>query len=407
MEDKNNKPDNSQFRQQRLPAWQPVMSPPHVSACLAFLAIVFIPIGAAVIVANDGIVEKEYRYDDIMNCRIGSANAQAFNFTAGTAGWSQQGCQPDFNFTLDADIPGPVYMYYKLTNFYQNHRRYAKSRDTQQIAGKALGSGGASSDCDPILTPGSFWGKTDTVIATITTGTDVVSAKKYGDLQYSPCGLVAWSKFNDSFLLSSVDASTGRKTMLCDTARFYLNNGSKYIDGASQNMTCEKKGITWSSDYDKFVAPAVSASIWTGDRRWYSQAEADRFSSSDPYLTRGWYALEPGHAVPITTDEDFMVWMRTASLPTFRKLYRIFPKGLPRGRYNMFIREFFDSQQYGGEKYVVFSTVSWVGARNVFLGYAYIVVGSICALCAIGFFIVHKITGDRTQAAIDKLHELR
>merc|ERR1711916_230953 len=111
--------------------------------------------------------------------------------------------------------------------------------------------------------------------------------------------------------------------------------------------------------------------------------------------------------VPITLDEDFMVWMRTASLPTFRKLYRIFPNGLTAGDYSMEILEFFDSQQYEGTKSFVLSTVSWVGAKNAFLGYAYIVVGAICAVCAIIFYIVHRVTGDRTQDAIEVLAELR
>lgn len=41
--------------------------------------------------------------------------------------------------TMKIDIPklmkAPVYMYYKLDNFYQNHRRYASSRNDYQLAG--------------------------------------------------------------------------------------------------------------------------------------------------------------------------------------------------------------------------------------------------------------------------------
>jgi len=30
----------------------------------------------------------------------------------------------------------PVYVYYQLDNFYQNHRRYVKSRDYKQLMGE-------------------------------------------------------------------------------------------------------------------------------------------------------------------------------------------------------------------------------------------------------------------------------
>jgi hypothetical protein len=38
-------------------------------------------------------------------------------------------------------------MYYGLTNFYQNHRRYVKSRDDYQLLGQL--DAGPSSDCAP------------------------------------------------------------------------------------------------------------------------------------------------------------------------------------------------------------------------------------------------------------------
>jgi len=45
-----------------------------------------------------------------------------------------------------------VFMYYGLTNFYQNHRRYVKSRDDYQLLGHL---GEPSSDCEPFKTNGS------------------------------------------------------------------------------------------------------------------------------------------------------------------------------------------------------------------------------------------------------------
>jgi hypothetical protein len=37
---------------------------------------------------------------------------------------------------IEEEIKSPIYVYYQLDNFYQNHRRYVKSRDNEQLDGK-------------------------------------------------------------------------------------------------------------------------------------------------------------------------------------------------------------------------------------------------------------------------------
>lgn len=39
------------------------------------------------------------------------------------------------------DMAPPVFFYYQLTDFYQNHRLYVKSRDSNQLKGTLLFSG--------------------------------------------------------------------------------------------------------------------------------------------------------------------------------------------------------------------------------------------------------------------------
>ncbi|KAI5303336.1 hypothetical protein KEM55_000592, partial [Ascosphaera atra] len=54
-------------------------------------------------------------------------------------------------FTLPNDLGNPVFLYYKLTNFYQNHRRYVKSLDQDQLKGKASKNHTINSGfCDPL-----------------------------------------------------------------------------------------------------------------------------------------------------------------------------------------------------------------------------------------------------------------
>lgn len=141
-------------------------------------------------------------------------------------------------------MKAPVYVYYRLENFYQNHRRYVKSRNDAQLRGESITSKAALADCAPKLglnpnsnDPNQF---------------------------FLPCGLIANTVFNDTFLIKS-------------------NTG--YIE-------MRKRGIAWPSDLkDKFRNPKLGA---------------------------------PGiRTVPDFVDEDFVVWMRTAGLPSFSKLWRI------------------------------------------------------------------------------------
>ena len=74
-------------------------------------------------------------------------------------------------FDVPADMNASVLMYYKLTNFFQNHRRYVKSLDTNQLKGKAVSiSELDKGDCKPL-------------------------AVRDGKAIY-PCGLIANSLFN-------------------------------------------------------------------------------------------------------------------------------------------------------------------------------------------------------------------
>ena len=72
---------------------------------------------------------------------------------------------------------GSVHMYYSLTNFYQNHRRYVKSRDDNQLLGSATDYRSLTSDCEP------FRGISNSTL-------------EGGGVAYAPCGAIANSLFN-------------------------------------------------------------------------------------------------------------------------------------------------------------------------------------------------------------------
>ena len=72
------------------------------------------------------------------------------------------------NFNLPFDLQPPWNVYYMLRNYFQNHRRYLNSWDTNQLRGNLRS---ASGDCRPFSSLNST-------------------------VNYAPCGLIANSLFN-------------------------------------------------------------------------------------------------------------------------------------------------------------------------------------------------------------------
>ena len=104
--------------------------------------------------------------------------------------------QPDIcqlSFTLDAPIPAPVYVYYELDNFYQNHRRYMNSRSNKQIMGQTVDNSTAAT-CDPIIL--------NKDVADPLFSVNGQQLDPYG-IAY-PCGLIAKSVFTDSYNLTQI-----------------------------------------------------------------------------------------------------------------------------------------------------------------------------------------------------------
>lgn len=104
-------------------------------------------------------------------------------------------------------------------------------------------------------------------------------------------------------------------------------------------------------------------------------------------------------------NEDFIVWMRTAALPTFRKLYRLIERKsnlqptLQAGKYSLDITYNYPVHSFDGRKRMILSTISWMGGKNPFLGIAYITVGSICFFLGVVLLIIHHKYGNRNTSA--------
>uniref|UniRef100_A0A2K5QCL3 Cell cycle control protein n=1 Tax=Cebus imitator TaxID=2715852 RepID=A0A2K5QCL3_CEBIM len=238
-------------------------------------------------------------------------------------------CTCSIPFYLSEKMMGNVYMYYKLQGFHQNLYRYIRSRSNRQLVGKDVK---AVEDCSPFKTSNN---KTPIV----------------------PCGAIANSMFNDTIILS------------------YNINSSVQI-----KVPMLKTGLTWWTDkYIKFQNPSFK-----------NLADEFRGTTKPPNWPSPIYELDKKD--PRNNgflNEDFIVWMRPAAFPTFKKLYgrlnqtHHFIEGLPAGNYN------FPVTRFQGEKSVVLSTLTWSGGNSLFLGLAYTVTGAVACLASFTMMAIH------------------
>lgn len=167
-------------------------------------------------------------------------------------------------FPVPNKLDPPVFFYYRLTNFYQNHRRYVKSQDSDQLKGEAVPSHTISGgDCDPLRLDSR-------------------------GRPYYPCGLIANSQFNDTFF---------------QPVLLNVQNGT--MVNQTYNMT--NKGIAWDSDKKLYGETKYKYEDIAVPPNWVKQYPPEGYSAEHP----------PPN---LKEDEEFQVWMRTAGLPAFSKL---------------------------------------------------------------------------------------
>jgi hypothetical protein len=219
--------------------------------------------------------------------------------------------------------------------FYQNQRVYVKSQAAKQLRG--------DDDWTSVDAYEQYLRKecVESGFDQCTSGEVEVPASP-GRFYCNPCGLVARSFFTDTFNLSAADGGV----------------------------------VEWTAD----------------DVAW-PRDEGEKFQKTkaeNRYNKRS--VLENA----LVVDPDFIVWMRTAALPNFRKLHRIIHQDLQKGdELTLTVRNNYDVSDFGGSKKVVLSTMSWIGGKNSFLGAVYITVGALCLFLSVLFVAIECLARSR------------
>lgn len=321
---KSRRPKDSPFFQQRLPAWQPMFTAKKSAVMFIVLGVILIPLGILLVVTSNNTREYAIDYTDCVESVSGRLCSDLI-----TSGLH---CHCVKQLRIDPFLTGPVFLYYSLQNFYQNHRRYARSMSSDQLLGVPM-KPNALTSCQPLS---SCTDSNDSTFAIL------------------PCGLIANSIFNDTF-------------------EIYYQDISKNI---SVSMTNE--GIAWPSDIERKYGHLTTKALINTVKppNWPLPVQAQTTN-------------------PFKSYEELMVWMRIAALPNFRKLHRIildegvFIDGLPAGVYNILINYTYPVTSFNGRKILILSNSSWMGGKNITLGVTFLLTGSLHLLFGFIFLFIH------------------
>lgn len=337
------KPLNTAFRQQRLKAWQPNLSPQGIIPMLVVITLVFAPIGVGLLVS---VLRTQTLVINYEQCHL-QANTNGFETIPREYVESNFHKSPQMDpqwrlirndannlnnitcqllFEIPNNIKSPLYVYYHLTNYYQNHRKYIESFDINQLKGAALFPHQLDTNCHPF--------------------------KEIDGKSIYPCGVIANTLFNDTF--------THKLTNIND-------------DKLSVPLTNE--GIAWHTDKHRYKPTKYNASQIVPPPNWYHMFPNGYTDDNIPNLQ---------------TWQELQVWMRGSALPKFYKLALHNTSThleVQSGTYTTDIGLNYPVLSFNGTKAFVLTTSHITGARNITLSIVYFIIAGLSALFAIVFLI--------------------
>lgn len=325
------RPKYTKFSQQELDSCKPLLTPRGIILVFFSLGAICVPVGIFTLQASWSVVELVFRYDTFCIMKYATPANPLDTDEEKSAFMQDYNKRKNCTVALDPitkHMKQPIYVYYELGNYYQNHRRYVTSVSDRQLRGQRP-SDSDLNNCKP---------------------QDMV-----GGQVICPCGMVAWTLFNDTFDFS--------------TNAFYSEPGTLFV-----NQTA----IAWATDRQERFNNTVFPFNFVNNNRT-TVANASQIGG-------GWL----NSSQPLSMDENLMVWMNIAAFPTFRKLYgRIETDLSPGTNLTVNINNFYNTYGFRGSKKLVLSTTSWIGGRNDYLGLSYLVVGCVCVLLGLIFAFEH------------------
>jgi hypothetical protein len=333
-------PSTNKYLQQKNPVRQLVFTHKCVIFTLLIVGISFLSIGIACAVIESTVTQVQHTYVDAKSTKALCQDV------------ADKPCL--FIFDVKQDIKGPVYFYYTLTNFYQNHRRYVPSRSDIMARG-SFGMNN-SDDASSVVAKCQF--------------ADIAYKVDDVPVYYYPCGLVARSMMNDTFALQN---SSG-------VAVNWTQDGVSIKDGSDSKYRSKDEAWLRENCYS-----LGEYTLGEGHRHFDISgfAESLRGFQGTRNVNRSRY-----HCWHNISDEGFRVWSRTAATSSFWKLHRVIPGGLVKGTYSLVINVRFPVTAFGGTKGFALTNATPLGTKRAALSVVYLVMGCVSIVTAFVFLVM-------------------
>jgi len=328
---------------------------------------------------------------------------------------AQHKCQIEFE--APEDMEPPILVHYELTNFHQNHKNYYLSRDPYQLLGRPSTKQSVleATNCYPLNKLGNVWLNPCGLIAN-TFFNDIFTLVKGEDVNGKPLLLqekgIAWA----SDLEYKYDHPQGFRKELCEdeyrqpillpantsvtTFTVVDNNGTNITTSPVDPETLAETEPLFRLGCNPICCSKPTETTYQDDIAWSCSEPAIspddgqcwRYHYPDEDTTQYLYETYPNVISPLegVTNEHFVVWMRVATLPTFRKLYGYFNQTIKAGtKFTIEVEANYVVASFKGSKSIIVSTNNIFGGKNPVLGTSFIGVGFICLVSAIFFTLKH------------------
>ncbi|EGR32922.1 ligand-effect modulator 3 LEM3 family protein, putative [Ichthyophthirius multifiliis] len=246
----------------------------------------------------------------------------------------------EFILQIEQTMKQPIFVYYEMKNFNQNHQIYLESYDYSQLYSNSNDSLN-SNRCKPFRTNMDLNEKFQKQINQNNPSKEIIlknlNGKIFQNSQLNdvafPCGLRAFTIFNDEYKIYNSEVQKQNEIFVNST------------------------NISWN--YDKKYMKNLN---------------------TQDYKDKQWLDLE---------DERVQNWMRPSGLSKFKKLWGRIEQNLQPGSYVVQVKNKYDSQFFDSQKSFIISTVNSIGGKNPVLVISHLIAGSVSFLIGIVLVIYH------------------